>query len=218
MDFKNVDKKYSPIPFWSWNDELDPKELVDQIEWMHENGIGGFFMHARTGLKTPYLKEKWFECVEACLKKAKEIGYLKKMSEIFGVTVDYILNSHDSWEKPESFKKAERGFRSKVITAVTIAGIWTLAFLIYIIGWLLESNWWLLFIYALPVSLITLLVLNSVWESGKNNRHIIYALVASIFLTIYLTFISYNPWQILLLLIPAELIVFLSFRIKKSHK
>jgi len=31
---------------------------------------------------------------------------LKKMSEIFGVTVDYILNSHDSWEKPESFKKA----------------------------------------------------------------------------------------------------------------
>ncbi len=143
---------------------------------------------------------------------------LKKMSEIFGVTVDYILNSHDSWEKPESFKKAERGFRSKVITAVAIAGIWTLAFLIYIIGWLLESNWWLLFIYALPVSLITLLVLNSVWESGKNNRHIIYALVASIFLTVYLTFISYNPWQILLLLIPAELIVFLSFRIKKSHK
>ena len=143
---------------------------------------------------------------------------LKKMSEIFGVTVDYILNSHDSWEKPESFKKAERSFHSKVITALVLFGIWTFAFLIYIIGWLLESNWWLLFIYALPVSLITLLVLNSVWESGKNNRHIIHALVASIFLTIYLTFISYNPWQILLLLIPAELIVFLSFRIKKSHK
>ena len=143
---------------------------------------------------------------------------LKKMSEIFGVTVDYILNFHDEWVPPESIKKDERGFRSKVITAVAIAGIWTLASLIYIIGWLLESNWWLLFIYALPVSLITLLVLNSVWESGKNNRHIIHALVASVFLTIYLTFISYNPWQILLLLIPAELIVFLSFRIKKSHK
>ena len=143
---------------------------------------------------------------------------LKKMSEIFGVTVDYILNSHDSWEKPESFKKAERSFHSKVITALVLFGIWTFAFLIYIIGWLLESNWWLFFIYALPISLITLLVLNSVWESGKNNRHIIHALVASVFLTIYLTFISYNPWQILLLLIPAELIVFLSFRIKKSHK
>ena len=143
---------------------------------------------------------------------------LKNMSEIFGVSVDYLLNSHDSWERPESFKKEERNFHSNVITILVIFGIWTLAFLIYIIGWLLEANWWLLFVYAVPVSLITFLVLNSVWEQGKNNRHIIYALVASIFITVYITFRSYNPWQILLLLIPAELIVFLSFRIKKSHK
>ena len=143
---------------------------------------------------------------------------LKKMSEIFGVSVDYLLNSHDSWEKPESFKKAERNFHSKVITVLVIFGIWTLAFFIYIIGWLLEANWWLLFVYAVPVSLITFLVLNSVWEQGKNNRHIIYGLVASVFLSAYLTFISFNPWQILLLLVPAEFIVFLSFRIKKSHK
>ena len=143
---------------------------------------------------------------------------LKNMSEIFGVSVDYLLSSHDSWERPESFKKQERNFHSNVITILVIFGIWTLAFLIYIIGWLLEANWWLLFVYAVPVSLITFLVLNSVWEQGKNNRHIIYALVASIFITVYITFRSYNPWQILLLLIPAELIVFLSFRIKKSHK
>ena len=143
---------------------------------------------------------------------------LKKMSGIFGVSVDYLLSSHDSWERPESFKKEERNFHSNVITILVIFGIWTLAFLIYIIGWLLEANWWLLFVYAVPVSLITFLVLNSVWEQGKNNRHIIYALVAGIFITVYITFRSYNPWQILLLLIPAELIVFLSFRIKKSHK
>ena len=143
---------------------------------------------------------------------------LKNMSEIFGVSVDYLLSSHDSWERPESFKKEERNFHSNIITILVIFGIWTLAFLIYIIGWLLESNWWLLFIYAVPVSLITFLVLNSVWEQGKNNRHIIYALVASVFITVYITFRSYNPWQILLLLVPAEFLVFLSFRIKKSHK
>ena len=143
---------------------------------------------------------------------------LKKMSEIFGVSVDYLLSSHDSWERPESFKKEERNFHSNVITILVIFGIWTLAFLIYIIGWLLEANWWLLFVYAVPVSLITFLVLNSVWEQGINNRHIIYGLVASVFLAVYLTFISYNPWQILLLFIPAEFIVFLSFRIKKPHK
>lgn len=70
----NIENKYKAIPFWSWNDELDPKELCEQISWMHDNEIGGFFMHARGGLTTPYLGEKWFECVEACLKKAKELN------------------------------------------------------------------------------------------------------------------------------------------------
>ena len=69
-----MDNIYKPIPFWSWNDELDEKELIKQIEWMSENGIGGFFMHARGGLTTKYLGDKWFSCIEACLKKAKELN------------------------------------------------------------------------------------------------------------------------------------------------
>ena len=73
---KEIENRYRPLPFWSWNDELDPQELCQQIEWMHEAGIGGFFMHARGGLKTEYLGEKWFECVEACSKKAEELGML----------------------------------------------------------------------------------------------------------------------------------------------
>ena len=71
---KQVESKYQCIPFWSWNDELDEKELCKQIEWMHANGVGGFFMHARGGLKTEYLGEKWFSCVKACGEKAKELG------------------------------------------------------------------------------------------------------------------------------------------------
>ena len=71
---KEVEKKYRSLPFWSWNDELDKDKLVKQVEWMNDNGIGGFFMHARGGLKTGYLSEKWFECIDACGKRAKELG------------------------------------------------------------------------------------------------------------------------------------------------
>ena len=51
---KDIPNKYKSFPFWSWNDELEEEELVRQIDWMHESGIGGFFMHARGGLTTPY--------------------------------------------------------------------------------------------------------------------------------------------------------------------
>ncbi len=66
--------KYKAVPFWSWNNELDEEYLVHQIEEMHSVGIGGFIMHARTGMSDEYLGEKWFSCIDACLKKARELG------------------------------------------------------------------------------------------------------------------------------------------------
>ena len=138
---------------------------------------------------------------------------LKHMSEIFGVSVDYLLSSHNDWE-PIS-QKQKRRYRSEIIVLISIAGIWTLAFFIFIIGWILGHMLWLVFIYAVPISLITLLVFNSVWENGKRNYYIVSTLVASIFVMVYLTLLRWNPWQLLLLIIPAELIVFLAFRVKK---
>ena len=137
---------------------------------------------------------------------------LKHMSEIFGVSVDYLLSSHNDWE-PIS-QKQKRRYRSEIIVLISMAGIWTLAFFIFIIGWILGHMLWLVFIYAVPISLITLLVFNSVWEDGKRNYYIVSTLVASIFVMVYLILLRWNPWQLLLLIIPAELIVFLAFRVK----
>lgn len=71
---RDVKSIYRPLPFWSWNGTLEEETLIKQIDRMHENGIGGFFMHARGGLTTPYLGEKWFSCVDACARRAKELG------------------------------------------------------------------------------------------------------------------------------------------------
>ena len=63
MDFKNIPKKYRPIPFWSWNERLDRKETTEQVHTMDDVGIGGFFMHARGGLQTEYMGKEWFDNV-----------------------------------------------------------------------------------------------------------------------------------------------------------
>lgn len=74
MDFKGVPQKYRPIPFWSWNEKLDVDETREQIQRMDEAGIGGFFMHARGGLQTPYMGEEWFENVKASVEEAGKRG------------------------------------------------------------------------------------------------------------------------------------------------
>ena len=73
-DLQAHSKEYQSVPFWSWNDQLDKDILVQQIDWMKEQGIGGFFMHARGGLRTPYLSEEWMQCADACVEAAKQQG------------------------------------------------------------------------------------------------------------------------------------------------
>ena len=65
-------ENYRPLPFWSWNGNLEADELKRQIEWMCDKGFGGFFMHARSGLQTEYLSEKWFDCIKLCCDEAKK--------------------------------------------------------------------------------------------------------------------------------------------------
>jgi hypothetical protein len=97
---------------------------------------------------------------------------------------------------------------------VAIAGIWTAAIILFVVLWLaLDKLVWIVYPSAMPVTLITLLVLNSVWNQGRHNMIIVMALVASIIVLIYLVLLSLHPWQIFLILLPAELIVVLSFHI-----
>ena len=76
MENKNEKIKYQArsLPFWSWNDELESEKLVEQIRWMNQQRFGGFFMHARAGLSTEYLGERWFDAVKTCSAAAKELG------------------------------------------------------------------------------------------------------------------------------------------------
>lgn len=67
-------KQYRPLPFWSWNDKLTLEETKWQIQEMAKAGIGGFFMHARGGLKTPYMGKEWFENIRVSIKEAQKYG------------------------------------------------------------------------------------------------------------------------------------------------
>lgn len=73
-EFKNPSNQYRPIPFWSWNDKLEKEELKFQIDEMKKARVGGYFMHARSGLKTKYLSEEWFDCIKTGIEAAKETG------------------------------------------------------------------------------------------------------------------------------------------------
>ena len=65
---------YRGKPFWSWNGELQKQELLRQVHIMQQMGMGGFFMHSRSGLITEYLGDEWFDLINACADEADKIG------------------------------------------------------------------------------------------------------------------------------------------------
>ncbi len=146
-----------------------------------------------------------------------DVFVLMQIADIFGVDVDYLLKPHNEIE-PVIYNKPVNTatYTTNMITLVTVLGIWTVALFVFVILWICDMVVWLVFVYAVPVSLITLLVLNSVWNGGRKNRFIIAALVLSIIGTVYLTFLSRNLWQLWLLAIPSLLLVFLGARIYRS--
>jgi hypothetical protein len=74
QEFSNPGPAWRGKPFWSWNGELRQEELIRQIHVMQEMGLGGFFMHSRTGLVTEYLGDEWFQFTNACAEEAARLG------------------------------------------------------------------------------------------------------------------------------------------------
>ncbi|MBQ7106742.1 MAG: helix-turn-helix transcriptional regulator [Clostridia bacterium] len=139
---------------------------------------------------------------------------LVAMSEIFGVTIDNMLKKEIK-EKHIRPKINIRNFNN--ITGISFIGVWTAALLTFIILWIYGNPLWLVFVYALPVSLIVLLVFNAVYGRTLSRFFIVSLLVWSILAAVYLTavyFSVYSWWPIFLLGIPAQIIVGLSFRIR----
>ena len=74
--FKSPGSEWRGAPFWSWNDDLDPEELREQIREMKRAGLGGFIMHDRSGLMIRYMGERWMECIAAAVDEARKQGML----------------------------------------------------------------------------------------------------------------------------------------------
>ena len=145
---------------------------------------------------------------------------LTQMAELFDVTVDYLLSSHDAWESPEQQeeeeqRQAERHYSINVIIAISVLGVWTMALTIFVMLWLFDIILWQTFVVALPVSILTFMVLICVFRRRKYLQFVIAAFVLSMFILLYFTLPMQKPWQLFLIAVPAEVIVFLSCNIRR---
>lgn len=145
---------------------------------------------------------------------------LTQLAELFGVSVDYLLSSHDKWEAPaednEQMKKPRYSeFR---IVALIILSVW-MAFLTAFVALCVFGIFWpAIFLVCLPVSLFILMILLIKFRRRQYLEYCIAAFIISVLLLLLFALPNTHVWQFFLLSIPAELIVFLAFNIKIDEK
>lgn len=74
--FQNPPSRYRGAPFWAWNGRMDRERLSEQILYFKKMGLGGFHMHVRTGMDSPYLDDEFMGHIKHCVQLAGEEGML----------------------------------------------------------------------------------------------------------------------------------------------
>lgn len=139
---------------------------------------------------------------------------LKALADRFSVSVDYLLRADHPLEaeiKRDYTKRQRRNHR--IITVMSCVLVWLVAVFVHAsVNAALpeEGKLWLIYLYAVPITLVVSLVFNSIWGNRRSNfliiSALIWAILACVYISVYL-FVHYNMWLLFMVGIPAQIIV-----------
>ena len=157
-----------------------------------------------------------------------DISVLKSIADFFGVTIDYLItadhedeisNNENPIAEDKKIVIKNLGF----ITGMCILLVWLIASFAFVTLGLIGYNKpisWLSFVYAIPISMIVWLILNSIWFNSRRNFLIVSLLMWSVLLSAFLSILTvgWNALLIFILGIPGQAIIILWSKIRLRKK
>lgn len=154
-----------------------------------------------------------------------DAGMLKQIADVFGVTVDYLLE--ESHEHTESYavtaeERSDNQYaRHMTVWKIVQAGVWLFSFLIVVLCWVITRKfYWLILIWTLPVSFLLSIIFTGLWAKKKWQHEYVYIslFILSILVAIYLSALSYNLWMLFLIMVPVEVLLYFIFKLVRTRR
>jgi len=143
-----------------------------------------------------------------------DVAILKGIADLFGVTVDYLLTAeHEHTVLPAQSAGSKSRSRA-IITGLCVLLVWMVATLAFVtVSLILPAigKPWIAFIWAVPLSFVVWLIMNSIWFNSRRNYLIISCLMWATLAAVHISllFFSLNIWLIYILGVPGQAIVLL---------
>lgn len=153
-----------------------------------------------------------------------DVAVLKQIADLFSVTMDFLVSSDHKELSHERTIYAGRELRNRrIIMGISIILVWLAATIAFVVVDLVlgsAARNWVVFVYAVPVSIIVWLVFTSLWFNPRWNFVIVSLLMWSSLACIHISVLlaGFNIWIIYILGIPGQAIILLWSGLKlKTH-
>lgn len=143
-----------------------------------------------------------------------DVAVLKTIADLFGVTLDYLLqDDHDPQPSVQPEPAGNKHRTHCLITLLSILLVWlvaTIAFVTMDTAFPTMVAKWLPFVYAIPVTMIVWLVFNSIWFNKRRNYLIISLLMWTSLISVVLTVgaAGFWVWKMFFLGIPGQVAIY----------
>ena len=151
-----------------------------------------------------------------------DVETLISISQFFEVSIDDLVSkSIEEVSKRKTKQKIQNKRNKIIITLLSVSLVWLASIILFVqLKILNNTDYWMAFIWALPVSFVVLLIFNAVW--GKRCltfiaiSFLIWTLIVSIFLQLYL--VGKNIWPIFFIGIPLQVATILWSQLERKKK
>jgi len=143
-----------------------------------------------------------------------DVFVLKKIADLFNVTVDFMLTEHSEKEIVVKPKKVDLKKRRNMISLLCSALVWFVATIVLVALLLIPveiPHLGLVYIWAIPVTCIVQIVFSCLWYSKFRIALVTSVFIWSTFMAICLSVTYYRIWVLLLIAVPLQVIVILWF-------
>jgi transcriptional regulator with XRE-family HTH domain len=145
-----------------------------------------------------------------------DIETLCKVCAIYGVRFEYLLQREQP-KKNNPFVVGRRDTANRVlITIIAALSVWIAAFVLHLgFNMALKVNYWMIFIWSLPVMMVVLLICNSIFFRSKTYKYIVSSFFMwTLLLSCYIQLIKYNMWMLFIIGAPVQSVIMLSAFLK----
>ncbi len=147
------------------------------------------------------------------------IDVLKEIADFYNVSLDFLVTEKIDEDFLKKLAK-DKNFTNKVIiTLLAISFVWLIATFSFFYGYtLFGKSYWILFVGAVPVSVIVVQIFNSIWGKRKYTFIIFSIFIWTSLALLYLINLESNLWLLFILGVPLQIAVILWSQLKASKK